>query len=269
MKFSKIIVLSLGMLSVASVYLSCSKDTPKVAANRGVNLSSTLQVFNATVKAARNYVYVDGVPVSGAALAYQGVFPATAYSFNVGAGTHTFLIKDTLPTTTQVPITFTQTLEVGKDYTVFTYDTTTSAKQLTVLNNLVIPSDTTCMLRFANFVYNPTAVPNVDVYSFRRIPGTPVFVSTPVLNNANIPAPSFAGSVPVFSNVATTEVTSFIPYASALTDTLYVFASGTSSPLLAKGFVTSLTPTRSYTSVYNGSYRGALATRAVTTFATY
>ena len=242
MKFLKIIILSLGMLYVASLYLSCTRETPQIASTRGVNYTSTVQVFSATVKAARNYIYVDGVPVSGAALAYGGVFPGTAYAFNVGAGPHTFLIKDTLPATTQVPLTFTQTLEVGKDYTIFTYDTITSVKQLTSLNYIVIPMDTTCMLRFANFVYNTTAVPNVDVYSYRR------------------------GALRVFTNVSTASVTDFIPYASGITDTLYVYATGTVSPLLVKQFVTSLTPTRSYTSVYNGSYKG---TKAITTFATY
>lgn len=267
MKFLKIIILNLGMLTVASLYLSCNRETPAVAAYRGVNFNATVQVFSATVKAARNYIYVDGVPVSGATFGYQGVFPGTAYSFTVGASSHTFLIRDTLPTTTQMPLTFTQTLAPGSNYTIFTYDTTTSPKQLTVTNNITIPKDTTCMLRFANFVYNPTVVPNVDVYSFRRIAGTPVFIVTPVLNSPNVMAPSFVGTVPVFSNVATTEVTPFIPYASGLTDTLYVFAAGTSSPLLAKGFVSIPTPSRSYTSVYNGSYRSAA--RAVTTFATY
>ena len=245
MKFLKIIKLNLGMLLVASLYLSCSKETPGIASFRGVNFTSTVQVFSATVKAARNYVYVDGVPVSGATFGYQGVFPGTAYSFNVGASSHTFLIKDTLPATTQVPLTFIQTTAPGSNYTIFTYDTTTSVKQLTVTNKIVIPKDTTCMLRFANFVYNTTAVPAVDVYSFRR------------------------GALPVFTNIATTSVTDFIPYASGITDTLYVYATGTVSPLIVKQFVTSLTPSRSYTSVYNGSYKGAIATRAVTTFATY
>jgi hypothetical protein len=201
-----------------------------------------VQVFSATVKATRNYVYVDGVPVSGAAVAFGGVFPGTAYSFKVNSGSRTFLIKDTLPATTQTPITFTQSMDPGKSYTVFTYDTILSVKQLTVVNDVVIPADTTCMLRFANFIYNTTPVPNVDVYSFRR------------------------GAAPVFTNVATAAVTNFIPYASGLSDTLYVYATGTTTPLLAKQLVPSLVPTRSYSAVYSGSYRG---TKAVTTFATY
>ncbi len=270
MKYIKIIMLNLGIVTLSSLYVSCDKELTLLGTTvPDLSKSATVQVFSATVKASRNYVYVDGVPVSGAVLGYGGVFPSTANSFRVDAGSRTFLIKDTLPATTQTPLTFSQSMDAGKSYTVFTYDTITSVKQATVENNIVVPTDTTCMLRFANFIYNPTAVPNVDVYSYRRISGTPVFASTAVLNNANVFAPVFTGSTPVFSNVATNTVTAFIPYASGLTDTLYVFAAGTTSPLLTKGFITSLTATRSYTSCYNGSYRGALAARVVNTFANY
>lgn len=250
MKFQKIIISNLLVMAVASMYLSCTRDTPAIAARSGVNYTSTVQVFSAMLKAARNYVYVDGVPVSGTTHSYQGVFPGTAYGFDIGASAHTFLIKDTLPATTQVPLTFTQTLEVGKSYTIFTYDTITSPKQVMVLNNIDIPKDTTCRLRFANFVYNPLPVPNVDVYSFRRggVGGM--------------------GALPVFANVPTYGVTDFVPFASQQTDTLYVYATGTTT-LMVKQFVTSLTPQRFYTACYNGSYRGAISTRAVTTFANY
>jgi hypothetical protein len=273
MKISKIIIACVALAATSFLYLSCSRDIPQVAPlDANLGNSATVQIFNATVKATRNYIYVDNVPVSGATLAYGGVFPATAFAFAVTPGTHSILIKDTttVPVTTQTPLTFSQAFDAGKTYTVFTYDTITSVKQVTVQNTIEVPADTTSRLRFANFIYNPaTTVPNVDVYSFKKIPGTPTFVSTAVLNGVNILAPSFTGATPVFTNVATNAVTAFIPYASGLTDTLYVFATGTTSPLLAKGAVTSLVPTRSYTSVYNGSYRGNLAARLVTTFATY
>ena len=263
-------MLNLGVIILSSLYVSCDKELTLLGTTvPDLNKSATVQVFNATVKASRNYVYVDGVPVSGAIFGYGGVFPSTAYSFRVDEGSRTFLIKDTLPATTQTPLTFSQNMDAGKSYTVFTYDTITSVKQVTVVNDIVIPKDTTCMLRFANFVYNPTAIPNVDVYSFRRISGTPVFASTAVLNGVSVFAPVFTGSTPVFSNVASNQATAFIPYAAGLTDTLYVFAAGTTSPLLTKGFITSLIATRSYTSCFNGSYRGNLAARLVNTFATY
>lgn len=244
MKFLKKINLILWILAAPALYMSCTQETPHIATRlTDSSNSGSVQVINATLKAARNYVYVDGVPVSGSALAYGGVFPSTAYSFKANAGSRSFTIKDTLPATTQVPLTFTQTIEAGKSYTIFTYDTITKPKQVTILNNIVIPTDSTSRLRFANFIYNPTPVANVDVYSFRK-PGTAVF-----------------------SNVATNQVTEFIPYASGITDTLYVYAAGTTSPLIVKQVVQSLVPTRSYTSVYNGDYRAAA--KAISTFATY
>lgn len=242
MKFLNKIILIIGVLAISIFYISCSRETPHIAPQGNVSDGATVQVISATVKAAKNYVYVDGIPVSGAVFAYQGVFPGTAYGFKVNPGSRTFIIKDTTPTTTQVPLTFTQNMEAGKNYTIFTYDTITSTKQLTVANNIVVPTDTSSRLRFANFIYNTSAVANVDVYSFRK-PGAPVF-----------------------ANIATNQVTEFIPYASGITDTLYVYAAGTTSPLLVKQLVPSLVATRSYTSVYNGSYRGS---KAVTTFATY
>ena len=234
----------MAVAAIFSFFISCSKETPQVAPiGTTLSNSANVQVFNATVKSTRNYIYVDGVPVSGAALAYGGVFPATAYSFIVNAGSRSFLIKDTLPATTQTPLTFSQNVASGKSYTIFTYDTTISIKQATILNNIVIPKDTTSRLRFANFIYNTTAVANVDVYSFRK--GT---------------------TAPVFSNIATNQVTDFIPYPSGVTDTLYVYATGTTSPLLVKSVIQAFTQTRSYTSVYSGSYSGK---RAIAAFATY
>ena len=244
MKLFSNIITGLGLLAVCTVYLSCTRDIPNVAKVDSVTgNAATMQVFNATVRASRNYVYVDGTPVSGIAFAYGGVFPATSYGFKVPAGQRAIWIKDTLATTTQTAITFSQPAEAGKSYTVFTYDTITSAKQLTVTNNIVGPTDSAAMLRFGNFIYNTTAVPAVDVYSFRR-----------------------GNAAPVFSNIATVQVTDFIRYPSGLTDTLYVYATGTTSPLLVKQLVPSLTPGRSYTAVYNGSFKG---TKQISTFATY
>jgi len=244
MKSLKLIIFFVGAAAVTSLLNSCTKELPNVA-QPITNLSNVanVQVFSATVKATHNYVYVDGTSVSGAAVSYGGVFPGTAYSFVVNPGSRTFLIKDTTSGTAQAPLTFTQNMDAGKSYTIFTYDSISNIQQSTVLNKIVIPKDTTCMLRFGNFVYNATDVPNVDVYSFRR-----------------------GATTPVFTNVATAGVTDFIPYASGITDTLYVYATGTTSPLLVKTLIPTLTPTRSYTTVYSGSYTGK---KAIATFATY
>src|SRR4051794_35614652 len=89
---------------------SCKREIPQVAVvNPGVSTVATVQVFNATVRSTRNYIYVDNVPVSGAAVAFGGVFPATAYAFMVNAGSRSLLIKDTATVTSQVPLTFSQT----------------------------------------------------------------------------------------------------------------------------------------------------------------
>ena len=71
MKLKNILILSLGIVAVTSTFLSCDKEFPQVAPVQvGLSDVATVQVFSATVKATRNYVYVDGTPVSGAALAY-------------------------------------------------------------------------------------------------------------------------------------------------------------------------------------------------------
>ena len=258
MKFFKLNILKWSLVITSLAYAGCKREIPQLTATEtNLSAAATLQVFNATVKAVRNYVYVDGTPVSGAVFASGGIFPNTAYGIKLTVGTHSVLVKDTAMVTTQIPLTFSQLFDAGKSYTTFTYDTTTSIKQLTVLNNIVIPTDTSSRLRVANFIYNTTAIPNVDVYSFRRIVGTPVYFNG---------SPVFAGSVPVFGNIATNTVSDFIPYPSGLTDTFYVYATGTTSPLIVKGVMPSLVPTRSYTSALTGSFKSV---KAVGTFANY
>ena len=256
MTFSKINILISVLFSLQ--FISCTREIPQVAdLEKEINKFATLQVFNATVKSVRNYVYVDGVPVTGAVIGFGSIFPAAAFGIKLTPGSRAILIKDTTANTLQVPITFTQNFDAGKSYTTFTYDTLTSIKQITVVNNITIPTDTTSRLRFANFIYNTTVLPNVDVYSFRKISGTPVFVNgSPVLSS----------NTPIFANIATNTVTEFLPYPSGLSDTLYVVATGTTTPIITKQLVTSLVPSRSYTSVYNGSFKGA---KGVSTFATY
>ena len=246
MKFLKSIITALSLTGLSAVYISCTKDTPAIATvNNNLKSTATVQVFDAALKTTRNFVYVDNQRISGAAVAFGGVYPGTAFAFDVAAGSRKILIKDTLVTSAQIPLNFTQTLVAGKSYTIFMYDTLPSPKELTVMNNIVVPTDTTARLRFGNFLYNTTPIPAVDVYSFRK---------------------GGVNGSPVFTNVLTDSVTDFIPYASMITDTLYVYATGTKSPLIVKSFVTSLTPSRSYTAVLNGSYKG---TKTVTTFVTY
>src|SRR4249920_2069614 len=101
MKFLKKINIIIWILAAPAFYISCTKETPHIASpNTDLGTFASVQVISATVKATRNYVYVDGTQVSGSALAYGGVFPGTAYSFKVNAGARSFTIKDTLATTT-------------------------------------------------------------------------------------------------------------------------------------------------------------------------
>ena len=242
MRIFKIMLPGLGIMVSALFYLSCSKDHGKNVAplEEDFNNSALVQVFNATVSSTRTYIYVDGVPVTGATLTYGNVFPGGgAFAFKVKGGLRAFLIKDTLLTSTQAQIAFSENFQSGqgKTYTIFMYDTTTIAKQLTVENTMVIPSDTTARLKFANFIYNSGGTPAVDVFSVKK--------------NANL-----------FTNVSKTQVTDFIPYASGVSDTLLVRETGTTN-LLASLNSFNATLKRSYTIIYRGSFKG---TRALSAF---
>ena len=239
---NKIIIGSAGVLLTGITLISCTKsfDT-RLTETYGNGNSSNVQFFVATVGAARNYIYVDSKPMNGSALAAGTLFPATGFGFSVPIGMRSFLIRDTLTATTQPQLSFAQNMEIGKSYTIFSYDTVNAAKQKTVETPIIIPGDTTCRLRFANFIYNPNAITGVDVFSFNR--------------NTNI-----------FTNVNVTDVTSFIPYPSNLLDTFYIRPTGNSTTTLLKITVSPLTLRRSYTLVYRGSDRG---TKASSLFANY
>ncbi len=243
MKDLKILIAVLGV--ACTLFVSCNKmdrDTIGVF-NTDFNNKATVQVAVATVNATRNYIYVDGKQVTGSTLASGSIFPSSGVGvgFNVDGGLRSFLVRDTAPTATQVPYNFAENMNAASHYTVFLYDTISAPKQKTVKDNVVIPADTSCRIRFANFIYNTVAVPNVDVFSFNR--------------NANI-----------FTNVAITDVTEFIAYPSRLpVDTLYIRETGTQT-LLLKQSISVLTPKRNYTFLYRGSFKG---TKTFTFYATY
>ena len=239
-----------GFLMAGSVlFLSCKKEFEKLIVE-DTNLSGKafLKVYNSAVNTNRNYVYVDNVPVTGSILAYGAVFPSTGYTTVLEPGSHAILVKDTLASSTQTPVSFTSTFEAGKNYTLFTYDTVNSVKYKLVNDLIEIPADTTSRIRFANMIYSSTPLPNVDLFSTRR--------------NANI-----------FSNVALAQVTDFIQYASNSVDTLYVRATGTTTNLTPL-FAIRPTQKRSYTIVYRGRYgtttpSTAALLRSLTSIANY
>lgn len=241
MRHKVINIFSLAGFSIALLLSACTKESSTVVTTQtDFNNNSLVRVYIATVNAARNYVYVDSRPLNGSGLASGGIFPASGiYASSIPAGMTNFLVRDTSSTSTQLPLNFAESMQSGKNYTIFVYDTITSPKQKTVQTSFVVPSDTTCRIRFANFIYNPSDVPAIDVYSFNR--------------GANI-----------FTNVPVTGVTDFIAYPSRVaTDTLYIRETGTSVNILKLSLTGGLADKRSYTVVYRGSHRG---TRVVSLF---
>jgi hypothetical protein len=238
----KHIVLLISGLTMLAACVKTIEDTSPI--DDDMTTKARIQIFNATVgTGARNLITVDANRINAPGFTYGSVFPALpSTSFAVPAGLRAFNIIDTLATTTMPPLTFAENFSAGNFYTIFLYDTLNAIKQKTVLTNIVVPDDTTARVRFANFIYSSNAVPNVDVFSFRR--------------NAN-----------VWTNIPVKEVTEFIPYQSGVVDTFYVRETGTMTQL-AKAAVGSFTAKRSYTAIFRGSYRVA-ASRTISTFINY
>ncbi|MGH2553075.1 MAG: hypothetical protein ACRDEB_05125 [Chitinophagaceae bacterium] len=234
MKLSTIKRNCFAISAISLLAFSCVKQNGKEVALEQYDFANKtfVQVYNGVLNSTRNYVYVDGVQLTGAAIAFAATFPSTPSNFAITSGVRAFLIRDTLSTSTQPPMTFAESFESNKNYTIFMYDSLTTPKQKTVKNDIIIPSDTTTRIRFANFIFSKTAVPNVDVFSVRR--------------NAN-----------VFTNVAVTDVTGYIPHPSSSktveNDTLYVRETGTLNLLATmNGFAP--IRLRSYTLVFRGRY---------------
>lgn len=246
MKVRTIITTYSAVIASALLAVSCVKQTGKEVAVEQTDFTNKVfvQVYNGALNTTRNYVYVDGNAVTGASMPYAAIFPATSTpaDFSINAGVRAFLIRDTLGTSTQPPMSFAENFEANKNYTIFMYDTSTTVKQKTVMNNITIPSDTTARIRFANLIYNPGALASgFDIFSVKR-------------------------NAVIFSNVRETEVTDYIPYASASTDTFYIRLNGVGTNLqnvdtLGKTVMLNvqavLNPTRkrSYTIVFRGGYR--------------
>jgi hypothetical protein len=232
----------------AIIFIACKKDNSiTFPVNANLSEKAKVQYYNASINSSRNYVYVDGKPVNGAAITYAApLFPASAYGFAVDPGMHYVVLRDTLTATTQPWVTYTQTFDAGKHYTIFAYDTVNKAKYMIVPTNIEVPADTTSRVRFAHLSHSHTPVPAVDVYSVKR--------------QAN-----------VWSNVSFATVTEFTPFASALNDTLHIRQAGTTTNLVS---LNGIFPTRqrSYTVVFRGRYMetgtGATA-RSVSSFANY
>lgn len=241
------IILSIACIALIIVGYSCKKDyAQRVAETTSNDLTNYafMKVIDATVGANRNYVYQESTlyPITGSPLTTGSAFPATgtpAY-FSLYKGNRIIMVKDTLSTTTQKPITYTGNLTAGNYYTMFTYDTTTNAKYVLVQDMIEAPADSTARVRFANLIYSSTTIPTVDVYSARL--GTNIF-----------------------TNVSVGQVTNFIPYPTQISDTLYIRPTGTTTNLASYPSIPAISGSaafvpvagRSYTVVFEGRYQTA------------
>lgn len=250
MRTTLIKITAFGSLVFMLALQSCKKETdPKYTVETSFNNSSVIQLYMAMVNANRNYLLVDNKPVNGASITTGAVFPAVTPGFSIEGGFRAFLLRDTLTATTQLPLSFAENMQANKKYTIFVYDTITAPKQKTVETNIVIPSDNSARIRFANFVYSPTAIPAFDIFSKKQ--------------NATI-----------FTNVQISEATSFITIPSGITDTFYIRQTGTGvnlqnwrptpTPAGPVDVFVALTPQakRSYTLVFRGGYRATATNNA-------
>src|SRR5688500_1701597 len=120
MKFLKINNPLLLAFMVVIMFSSCEKTfDEKLVTDQDLGNSSTVQVYNAIVNSARNYVYVDGNTVTGALLTPGSTFPVsgTGIGFQLPGGLHNFTVRDTLRTSTQVAINFAENLQADRHYT--------------------------------------------------------------------------------------------------------------------------------------------------------
>ncbi len=247
MKFHKSSFIILLVLGYASYFVACNKEEERmIDENLDLSGKGIIKIYNATLGSTRNNIYIDNIPITGTTgtYAFSSAFPSTVYGIAVEPGNRAIQIKDTQTTSTQKPIDLMASIAAGKNYTIFTYDTLTQAKAK-IVETAIVTSDSS-RLRFANFIFSTTPVPNVDVYSVKR--------------QENI-----------FTNVATTQVTDYIPFSSFRNDTLYVRATGTTANLTPV-FGFSPTRERSYTIVFTGRYQTTGATgiaRLLTSFPDY
>lgn len=236
------------MLAI-SLLIGCKREkfAPPVKENFELSDKAFVRLYNGAVGTARNFLYLNETPLTGAAVGYGGLFPATGGFYSaIPAGQLNLNVKDTITGAVQPVVPVAGTFDAGKRYTIFTYDTATQAKQLTIEDRLEVPADTSARVRFVNIPFSRNVIPNVDVYSKRK--------------GAN-----------VFSNISLNSATDFIPYEAAQTDTLYVRVAGSEIGL---DTLVTFSPARKrfYTLVFRGNYNinaNVPTARTLTNFLTY
>ena len=236
-------------IALASMIMlaACEKEYKSILTEE-TNLGNTafVKFHNAIINSNRTYIYSDMVPLNGATIAYGGLFPSLSPSYTaLTAGTRAIAIRDTLAPSTQYPISFNAPMTAGTFYTIFAYDSLNAPKYKVIQDNIQVFNDTAARVRFANFPFSTTAIPNVDIFSQKQ--------------QAN-----------VFTNISTAAVTDFISFSANISDTLYVRPTGTTNNLTQlNGLVA--TAKRNYTVIFRGSYRttAGAAARTLTSFLSY
>jgi len=236
-------------IALASMIMlaACEKEYKSILTEE-TNLGNTafVKFHNAIINSNRTYIYSDMVPLNGATIAYGGLFPSLSPSYTaLAAGTRAIAIRDTLAPSTQYPISFNAPMTAGTFYTIFAYDSLNAPKYKVIQDNIQVFNDTAARVRFANFPYSTTAMPNVDIFSQKQ--------------QANI-----------FTNISTAAVTDFISFRANISDTLFVRPTGTTNNLTQlNGLVA--TAKRNYTVIFRGSYRSTTGTaaRTLTSFLSY
>ena len=239
---------SITIALVCMIMLAACEKEYKSLLTEETNLGNTafVKFHNAIINSNRTYIYSDMVPLNGATIAYGGLFPSLSPSYTaLAAGTRAIAIRDTLAPSTQYPISFNAPMTAGTFYTIFAYDSLNAPQYKVVQDNIQVFNDTAARVRFANFPYSTTAMPNVDIFSQKQ--------------QANI-----------FTNISTAAVSDFISFRAGISDTLYVRPTGTTNNLTQlNGLVA--TAKRNYTVIFRGSYRSTTgaAARTLTSFLSY
>ncbi len=247
MKFSMNIK-SITIALASMIMLAACEKEYKSLLTEETNLGNTafVKFHNAIINSNRTYIYSDMVPLNGATIAYGGLFPSLSPSYTaLAAGTRAIAIRDTLAPSTQYPISFNAPMTAGTFYTIFAYDSLNAPKYKVIQDNIQVFNDTAARVRFANFPYSTTAMPNVDIFSQKQ--------------QANI-----------FTNISTAAVSDFISFRAGISDTLFVRPTGTTNNLTQlNGLVA--TAKRNYTVIFRGSYRSTTgaAARTLTSFLSY
>jgi hypothetical protein len=226
-----------AVVAVITVFTACKKEFENayISGRTDVNGKAMFRMYNVALGSSNTQIFIENSLVTGnnALVGYAGLFPSGALYSEIEPGTRTIIARNSSATSTQVPITINQDFSGTSKYTLFRYDTSTTATFKLIKDTGFASSNAECAIRFANLVRTPAsgiAPPNFDLFSVKQ--------------NRNL-----------FTNVAQTDITNFtvLPALVGTTDTLHLRATGTTTNLSSVlGWAAS--PGRNYTLAYRGNY---------------